>query len=1126
MIFCGVAMLFQSTPVLAIPIDHYAVNSKLSTGRWARVKVTQTGMHLISNTELQNMGFTDPSRVKVYGTGGRRITEALSTTTPDDLPEVSSIHTDKGIVFFAVDQFSWSPSTRDGRPYAHTIHAYSDDNYYFISDIESSMTTGKSEWTVSAGGGKVLTEFTARLIHEKELEPAGESGAQIYGEDFRSTRSQTFNLKLTDRVPQTDALVYVRFGAKTTNGSSSLAFKANGAALPTSSTDRISSSSSSSFASTTETSKTITAQGESVDLGIEYSQTGVLFKARLDYIETFYTRHLALNNGELYFYGTYEAGMTPTISGCTAQTVIWDVTDPASPKVVEYTLTGDKASFALTRAGYREFVAFNPSSVSTQAKGDGMVANQDIHGMEIPDMVIITFPAYRQGAERIARMHETLDGFRVAVVDANEIYNEFSGGKSDPGAFRRLLKMWYDRGVSDDGHRLRYCLLMGKPSFDHKMLTGTLKNAGYTPMPIYQSYEGLNDETSYSCDDYIGMIDDVEEGKFKISTSAVRVSIGRLPVTNADEANRMAIKIENYALNPDPGIWRNRVMIIADDDDNGAHLRQAESGYELMSSKGNGGSFIYDRIYLDSYKRVLSSVGPTYPQATERMLRNYNDGVLLTGYIGHASETNWGHEHLWEWESITSMHNRNLTFMYAATCSFAYWDKAAFSGGEELMLNPDGGVIAMISASRKVYIDRNGYMTNAVLQRMFQYDEEGEAARMGDIYREGRNTQLIDNSLRYLFMGDPALRIPNPTRNVYFTRINDIDTESSADKLPEIAARSTVTIEGDIRKNDGSIDTEFNGTVNLQLYDGERVITTYGQGTSGVVMSYNDRDKRLAMTTAKVQEGKWTAMMHVPPEIQGTYTTAMIAAYAWDERNLEANGITTQLYVYGYDGNDEDDTEGPVIEYFYVNTPNFENGGIVSPNAMLIARMKDESGINISDTGIGHSLMLTVDNNEIYNDLNTYFIIDPEDGKAGLLAYPMSGLTGGKHSLTLSVWDNANNVSKSTIYVNVGAAIDPVIYGITASTHDTSVDFHIDLDRPNTALNCTVGIYDLNGRRIWDLEKNLTSDMQSRITTSWDMCDAAGTRVSRGIYIYRVTVETPEGTYSSKSKKIAISAAQ
>lgn len=1119
------AIILMAAPsyIHALSPDHYAASSVMSTGKWTRVKVSVAGMHIISDSELRRLGFTDPSKVHVYGLGGRRPGEGLHASTPFDLPLLPSVRTDKGIVFFATDHFSWTKGTTETRPFIHTIHPYSDESYYFLSDAPTDEFSLEDALTSPTVTGTPLNRFTERIVHEKELEPAGESGSQVFGEDFRTQRSQTFNFKLPGRVNGTDAYAFIRFAAKTTNGSSSLTFKANGKQLESSASDRISGVSHSYFCAATETRKTITDQGESLDLGIDYSQTGVLFKARLDYIETFYTRHLALSGGELYFYGSYGTGDALEVTGCSPSTIIWDVTDPIRPRKVSYSLEGDKARFSITSGGYREFVAFNPDAVTRSAVSEGAVANQNIHGLETPDLIVITLPQYREGAEKIAAMHASRDGFRTAVINAQEIYNEFSGGKSDPGAFRRMLKMFYDRG-DDNGHALRYCLLMGKPSYDNKMVSSIVKNAGYTPLPIYQSYDGYSSEASYSTDDYIAMLEDAEDSRFIISTAPISIAVGRLPVTSGAQALQMAAKIERYANEAELGTWRNKVMLIADDEDSGAHLNQAEAAYLAAQTNGNGSSFIFDRLYLDSYRRVQTGTGDTYPQATERMLRNYNDGVLFTGYIGHASETSWGHEKLWQWPSISSMTNKNLTFIYAATCDFAFWDAPEYCGAEVLVLNPDAGAVGVIAASRKVYVASNGPFSKSMFTYLFQYDEEGQALRFGDAYLKTRNAQRNSNSLRYLFMGDPALRIPNPSHKVNIASIDGIETSSlSDDNLPELKAKSSVKVEGDIRRPDGSIADDFNGTVNLQLYDGERVITTYGQGSTGVVISYNDRDRRLAMTTAKVAAGRWSADLRVPPEIQGIYTKAMISGYAWSDGRLEANGMTTDLYVYGYDGSAGSDTTGPVIEYFYANTPNFESGDLVNSNPVIMARLSDESGINISDTGIGHSLTLTVDDSTVFSDLSSYFTVDSESPGAGTLAYPLNGIKAGKHTLTLTAWDNANNVSKATIDINVGAAVDPVIYGITASTNDTQADFRIELDRPNTKLNCEIGIFDLSGRRVWSLEDTLNSDMHSNITTSWDLRDSGGRRVDRGIYIYRVTVETPEGTYSSKSKKIAIS---
>ena len=145
---------------------------------------------------------------------------------------------------------------------------------------------------------------------------------------------------------------------------------------------------------------------------------------------------------------------------------------------------------------------------------------------------------------------------------------------------------------------------------------------------------------------------------------------------------------------------------------------------------------------------------------------------------------------------------------------------------------------------------------------------------------------------------------------------------------------------------------------------------------------------------------------------------------------------------------------------------------------------------------------------------------------AGSVCYPLEDIEPGKHTLTLSVWDNANNSSTRKIEFNVGAAVDPVITDLSTNVNpaSTSVVFAVTIDRPNSNVDCNIEVFDLSGRTVWKSNSNATTDMQSSLSISWDLKDASGVRVPRGIYLYRATVRTPEGTYSSKSRKLAVTA--
>ncbi len=1106
---------FSSQCGYALDAQHYAQNSVLSQGRWMKIKVNTTGMQLISNSDLKAMGFSNPEMVNVYGTGGRMVREALTSDMPDDLPLLPSVRTPKGIVFFGVDNVTWKRS--DDGLYTHTLNPYCSESLYFLSDREiEKKELPKSEALPS--GTSRTGSFTARLLHERDIQAPSQEGRLLLGEDFRSEKSQKFNFTLSGIVSD-NVTANVAFGAKTTNGTSSLIISANGERLPSSYTDKIDACSTSEFIKTAITSKTFTLDSEKLTLGIDYSYSGALFTARLDYIEVLYERGLDLSGGELHFYDSFN-GETVEIEGCSQDTRIWDVTDPCKVSEVDFTIEGNNGYFTPQR-GYHEYVAFNPASVNRAITRSVRVNNQDIHSMASPDMVIIAYREYAPAANRIAKLHEEADGFTVAVLTPEEVYNEFSGGHADVGAFRKLLKMWHDRG----GERTtKYCLLLGRGSYDTKMVSTGIRGAGYKPLPLWQSPVGNTEIEAYSTDDIIGMLDDTDEDSFNIKSAKMHVAVGRLPVTNVTEANDMAAKLEKYIKNPNYGTWRNRVMLIADDQDNGIHLIQTEDVHKKLIA--NAPHYQYEKLYLDAYPLVSSSVGMTYPQAKERMMRLFNEGVIYTNYVGHASTSSWTHEKLLTWNDIVSFSNPNPTFFYGATCSFATWDGDNVSGAEKLVLNPDAGFIGAICPSRTVLIYKNGILNLKMADWILSTDTDGEATRIGDVFVRAKNEYDDDNKLRYCLISDPALRIPKPSRNVCIESVNGKDLTSTDGEMPELKALGKANLKGYITNPDGSRATEFNGNISIDLYDAEKVVVTNGNGKEGSVETYNDRQTRLSSVSANVTDGEWEATLLLPAEIENNYSPARISAYAWSDQGKEAHGSTESLYVYGYEDIETPDTKGPEIRTLYLNYPDFKDGMMVNANPVVHASFSDESGINISDSGIGHKMSVTLDGKRVFDNVYIYYTPDSEDPLGGSIAYPLSDLSSGEHTLKLTVYDNANNASSKSLSFSVGAIKDPAIrdLGTDVNPASTSVVFSIAVDHPNTRIKYSLEVFDLSGKRVWNQDQSVTSDMQGGIKTRWDLKDNVGRRVARGIYLYRATVETPEGMYSSQTKKLAVTA--
>lgn len=1134
------AGLFASTPLRAHDPAKYASSSVLSEGKWGKVKVTRPGMQFVSAATLRQLGFSDPTKVNVYGFGGRILPDELRASDPDDLPLLPSVRSAAGIWFFGHDHIRWSASStsQGSLPYQHQAQPYADESWYYLSDRDATAAElPKAALPTSAGAS--ANTFTQMLLHEQDLVHPHASGRIYLGEDFRSTPKRTFSFDLTDNAGDSFSF-YASFGALSLNASEFTLSPSGGnpvkASIAKSSIGSTSSYNSDVYMRTGISSGAGKVSDNRAAIEVSYDPNGDVKFARLDYIELAYTRRLALRDNQIYFPIRLSQPTRLEISGASAGLTVWDVTDPTRPQSVEVSVNGSTATF-IAPAGAREYVAFLPEKGGYAVADPKSVDNQDIHSMNTPDMLIISPYEYLSAANSLAAHHREHDGYTVHILQPETIYNEFSSGTPDPGAFRRLLKMWYDRGAApapDNGEptgKIGYCLILSRPTYDNKRIMETTRNTPYPRIPIWQSPSGAENTSSYCTDDYIVMLDDYETtGSFKLSEQKLRVAVGRMPFKSQSEASAMVKKYIDYVCNQEPGAWHNQIMMVADNNDKGAfhHLTQSEDMYNLLCASDAGKRFQVEKLYLDSYEQVVTQKGPTFPAAKERLLRLWNDGVNLITYIGHASPIEWTDEKLLEWADIQNFSNRNLPFLYAATCEFARIDQDTPSGAEILWSNPNGGIIATICPVRSVYIKNNGPLSEAVGRHFFDNSTPGRGRRIGNILLDAKNDINDDNRLRFTIVGNPVMRFNLPENIVTVTSINGVDPATAEDK-PVISARSRTEIKGEVTKADGTRDTEFNGTIDIVLYDAEKVVETYpyvNANGSQEKVSYNDHKTMLYHGLAKVTAGEWNTTLLVPMEIENLYTPGRISLYAYSDKGVEAHGGTTDLYVYGYDESAPDDNEGPQIHFFGLNREDFEEGTVVHTSPVAMAKVSDDSGINLSDSGIGHQITLTLDGRTYFSDVNSYYTPDTEDFTAGHIAYPLPTLEPGEHTLRLTVWDNANNSASAELTFNVAVSKQPEIYDLRTNVNPAREDvtFTLSTDRPMAQVDCQIEVFDLNGRRIWTSSRTGATDIQAAISVNWDLCTSEGQRVPRGIYLYRATVTSPEGTSATRSRKLAVTA--
>lgn len=1124
-------LLCAGTPAGAYDFGTYPAHSQLSSGKWVKIKVKESGMYAITKSDIAKWGLSSLANVRVYGYGAMQQPESLSPNMIYDLPQVPVLRIGEKVVFYGRGPIA---IYNNGTMLLQRQHPYAVDGCYFVTDApDTEDVTVKKNQMESVLNATVEREFVETTFHESELYNMGETGRQLVGEDFRYKSEQTFNVTIPGYVHGGDIKACSVFAAGAQGGGSSvLRYKYNGTPLPTTQSDYIAEVSDKDIhARYSKSVKTFALDNaDNFTFTINFSYSGTLNLANLDYLTVNYPRLTALDKGYLSFrHNVQSLSASYALAGAAATTRLWDVTNPVSPVELALMPNGNDVAFNALSTGLREYVAFNEDTKFLTPTFMSAVPCQDIHGQSTPDMIVITPAEYMAQAQRLARLHEAVDSMRVLVVTDTQVYNEFSSGTPEAMAYRKVCKMFYDRGTDADGHRLAYLILFGGGSYDNRRLTKKVQSDPSPMLLTYQSEESASENTSYTTDDVFAMLED--DAPATLSRGRYSIAVGRIPARSVAEAKSAVDKLADYVQKPDFGVWKTSALNVADDDNNAVHMEQQERAIDTYRHNG-GNDYTYNRVYIDAYEMSGEGGKRVSEVGRKKMFRAIDEGVLWFLYVGHGNPNSWTAEGLFTYKDMTNMYNRHLPFLYAATCDFARFDaSSARSGAEVMFFNSQGGVIALLSSTRLAYIPNNGNLNAAIAKYVFACDGKGQHLRIGEAIRRGKNELPgDDNKLRYVLLGDPALRLSFPE---YKLKLEKIDGKAVDDNnMPVLQARQTVSFEGRVVSPTGKDVSDFNGTLISTLYDAEQSVVTHGYGEQGEEFVFQDRSNKLALVKDSISNGKFSFTLTIPSELNAAdefdnYSPSRLSLYAFSDDNTkrEAIGSNESFYIYGYDDAVPVDTIGPEIRLLAINNDNFKDGENVNDSPLVVAEIMDGSGINLSSSGIGHEMTLKLDDKTTYSDVSSHFEATyTTEGNGGRIAYPLSGLTAGEHRLKLKVWDVFNNSSEKTITFNVMPGLRPELYDVYAVNSTASIEaiFYVKHNRPDAVVTVDLRVYDLMGRQVWSTIQTGRSDLYTSFPITWNLCDYGGNRVPRGIYVYKASISTEGTKAATKAKKLSV----
>ena len=956
--------------------SRYAEHSVLATGHWVKIRVPETGLYQLTDSLVRQAGFADAAHVSVWGYGGALQPTMLSDSYLRETDDLKPVPT-----YYA-----------DGRRLFHAVgpvnwatksslvrerNFYSSYGYYFLTEAVDD-TSAEPLDSAAFADTFYPSPTMYNSLYEVEDYAWYHGGRNLFDKQlFGTDVSRSYMLPASaDSGTLTVSLTFKRkFDAEIYLNDSLIASVTPG-------TDVVSS-----------------ATGTLIDVYAVAGQTTwqQKIKGALKPLNTVVIKQLSGTSLRLDYLSINSSAPRP----------MWQLSKEVFPE---------------------------PEIV-------GQVASQDRHADEWADMVII-IPASRklqEQAQRLKQLHEEADSMRVNLVVADELYNEFSSGTPDGNAYRRYLKMLYDR-AEDPSQRPRFLLLFGDGAWDNRMLLSDWSTTHPDDYLLcYESENSYNETKCYVSDDYFGLMDDADGGNM-LRKDLIDVAVGRFPVTTPEDAKVMVDKVIAYYENAEAGSWQNLLCFMGDDGNKNMHMKDAE--VVIAGLEQNYSGFQIQKIYWDAYKRSTTIAGDRYPDVERLIRQNMQDGALVMNYTGHGGSRSLSHEYVLSLTDFENSVTNHLPLWVTASCDIMPFDGSERTLGEVAVLAPHGGAISFYGTARTVYAFYNQYMNKCFMRHVLntvngRRNAIGEAARLAKNELITTGDDRTENKFQYVLLGDPALVLASPTLQAV---IDSIDGQPlGGEELIKLSAGSRVTVSGRIQDADN-----FNGRLAVTVYDGEQTIVCRQNNRSEsdtIPFTFKDYTNVIYASNHRVTDGRFRFTFTVSRDISYSDEPAKLLVYAMtDDHRLSAHGETRGFYLGS--GDVEMDEQGPLLAC-YLNDPGFQDGGSVEQPLLFVAEIYDEDGVNASGSGIGHDLELVIDNKIAYTyNLNSYFEIVNDDYRQGVVRYQLPSLDYGSHKLRFRAWDMVGNSSMQTLNflipdpqgisaVNVGSTVSNAVFDTT-----------------------------------------------------------------------------------------------
>jgi Peptidase family C25 len=1110
----------------------YTNTSVLASGQIFKIAIVANGVYKISATALfQNCNINNAAinNIHIYGNGGAMLNEAVTNQRIDDVLEIPLEISDDGdgifnnqdyILFYAASPHKWKPNLAQ-KTFSHSEHLYSDTSFYFIAinqfinkKIETSQQTATANLLVNS--------FTDTYFYDEAKVNFLNSGKQWFGQELSNSNGNStkknYAIAWQNALANSPIKITSSFASRSIGKNESAIVLANNTPVITHNFNGVLGGYLDVFANIATDTGSIntTIANNFVSIEYQFSANNSTAKGWIDWFEIEGQKKLEIfNNQQLLFNNLASTGSNNianfVIANSTPNTKIWKVTNNVFPINIASNFANNSTNFIDSAQQFQQYIAFETANALQPIFGS-KVPNQNLHGLGFANEIIITNPMFLEAANRLANFHKQQYNITSHVVNVNEIYNEFASGVKDVTAIRDFVNMLFQKAANDTFKTPKYLLLFGSASFDFK------NNGIPNLIPSYQSSNSVNPLLTYVSDDFFAYLQLGSNINNNTQVNLMDIAVGRLPIKNIDEANNIVDKIIAYHNPQNFGNWQNKFCIVADDKDNNLHLQNAED--IVATTNFLDSNILINKIYLDAHTPQINASGASYPTVNNNIVEALNSGCLLFNYVGHGSSERLAEEAVFTNTEFNNLQNsKTLPVFITATCDFAPFDNPTKKAlGIDLLTKTKNGAIALLTTTRVVYSNSNKQLHTNFLESVFTKQNNsfisiGNAAKLAKNKATINNGDII-NIRKFALLGDlvSAIGIPNLQANITTLNGNLLQPNDSLHPLIPYNFGGTIT------KFDGTIDTNFNGVVGISILAPSQTLQTKANFAQSIATSFLSQNNILFSGKATVQKGNFILQTILPKDVYSSNYPLKISLLA-NSTYKSASGSYNNLFIKN-NYQKSQDTLGPNINLF-LNDFQFVDGGLTNENPMLIVFASDSSGINASGLGIGHNIILIIDEKERQPIvLNSYFETLLNNYKNGSIYFKLPTLGNGNHSIKVKAWDIANNSSIKQLNFVVANSEHLQISKVYTYPNPliNRANFWFNHNLPNENIAITVNIYTVLGKLVHQIKQTINTVGTINSEIFWDGTDKNHNKLASGVYIYTIIANTKNSSIRKTNK--------